>query len=307
MMTRANLASWTFGILGCVAVAIGSLVTTDPAAAANLPRLLVWESEIGGSEELDLRWPVAVAAASAERIAVADSFGPRLMVFRGSGAAWTIEASVELPGMPVGLVHDGSRFVASLRGGQGLVAFEGPKLVQRRIALPKGTVPGPVASLPDGGLLVYDLAGERMLELGPRGGLEREIATGGSVTAVAATYAGGFFTTIAEEGAVHRYDANGRRDATWSLPRNGPVPAWPSGVAVDPLGDLVVVDRHGDRVLFLDSSGKAFGSGSRRGSEPGLLRYPSAIAQLPNGKLVVADQGNGRLQVFRRSDRESGR
>jgi sugar lactone lactonase YvrE len=306
-MTRFVTIRRSSGIAAALflCAALISIAAAPAARAANLARLLTWEATIEGSEELDLRWPVALAAASSDRIGVADAFGPRLLVFRGGGGAWILEASVTLPGMPIGLAYDGERFVASLRGGRGLVAFEPPKLAQRRIGLPPGAVPGPLAALPDGGLLVYDYAGERVLELSPEGTLEREIKIEARVTALAATSAGGFFVTAGSEGTVERFDAAGKSDAVWRVPNNGAAPAWPSGIAVDPLGDVAVVDRHGERIVLLDNSGRAFGSGARRGWEPGLLRHPGAIALLPDGKLAVADQGNGRVQIFRRSDRKT--
>jgi len=34
----------------------------------------------------------------------------------------------------------------------------------------------------------------------------------------------------------------------------------------------------------------------------GLLLFPAGVARLPGGLLLVADEGNGRAQIFRRSD-----
>ena len=84
------------------------------------------------------------------------------------------------------------------------------------------------------------------------------------------------------------------------MPGLGPAPAWPVGLIVEDNGEIVVADRHGGRILVLDTSGRWIGSGSRRGWEPGLLRFPSDIARLPDGRIVVADQGNGRIQLLRR-------
>ena len=68
---------------------------------------------------------------------------------------------------------------------------------------------------------------------------------------------------------------------------------------------LVVVDRHAGRLLELDANGQLTGVGARRGWEPGLLLYPAGAARLPDGGVVVADEGNGRTQFFRRA-RSSG-
>ncbi|MGB5878581.1 MAG: hypothetical protein WBH85_01010, partial [Thermoanaerobaculia bacterium] len=120
--------------------------------------------------------------------------------------------------------------------------------------------------------------------------------------ALAATAAGGFLAAVAAQGAVLYFDANGELSATWHLPASGKIPAWPVGLAVEPGGDVVVVDRHAGRLLVLDATGRVVGLGSRKGWEPGLLLYPADLVRLPNGHLLVADEGNGRAQVFRRVD-----
>lgn len=282
----------------------GLWALTDPAATAQtvLPRVLTFIEALKGSEEVELRWPVAVAAASTEEIAVADAFGPRLLRFRKVGVSWQLDSSVELPGTPSDLVYDGKRWVASLRQGKGLVALEGPDLRQQQLPLPDGVVPGPLAVLPNGDLLVFDYAGHRVLRLSDEGKVTSEAAIEGAVTALAATAAGGFMAAVAAEGAVLFFDANGELSATWVLPADGRIPAWPVGLAVEPGGDVVVVDRHAGRLLVLDAAGRVVGLGSRKGWEPGLLLYPAGLARLPNGHLLVADEGNGRAQVFRRID-----
>lgn len=274
----------------------------DPAPAQTVPRVLSFVEALKGTQDTELRWPVAVAAASSDEIAVADAFGPRLLRFRKVGVSWSLDGQVELPGAPAGLVWDGGRYVASLRQGQGLVAFEGPSLAQRRLRLPRGVVPGALAAHQSGDLLVYDSAGHRALRLSPEGQVEGEFPIEGEVTALAATGAGGVLVAVASESAVRRLDANGQASAAWTLPPHEGIPAWPVGIAVEPGGDAIVVDRHAGRLLVLDAAGELAGIGSRQGGEPGLLLYPRGIARLPDGLLIVADEGNGRAQVFRRTE-----
>ncbi|MGB5294963.1 MAG: hypothetical protein WBP34_08445, partial [Thermoanaerobaculia bacterium] len=70
----------------------------------------------------------------------------------------------------------------------------------------------------------------------------------------------------------------------------------------DPGGTAFVVDKHGNRVVLLDPQGAIQGFGSRGGSEPGLLRFPSGIAMFSNGQIIVLDQGNARVQIFEKSN-----
>ena len=69
-------------------------------------------------------------------------------------------------------------------------------------------------------------------------------------------------------------------------------PAWPVALDVAPDGEILVLDRHGARILMLDSNGRWIGFGSAPGWEPGQLRFPADLTRISNGVLAVADQGN---------------
>ncbi len=72
----------------------------------------------------------------------------------------------------------------------------------------------------------------------------------------------------------------------------------PRGVAVTPVGEVVVCDFGNNRMqvfrrdlVFL----RAFG---RQGELPGQFKEPCGVAVAPNGEIYVADTWNGRVQVF---------
>lgn len=269
------------------------------AAAQRVPRVLAGESVLKGTRSVELRWPVAVAAATSLEIAVADAWGPRLVIFTSAdGSART--RAVDLPASPIGVAFDGRRYVVTLRGGRALVAAAAPDFELRLLDLPAGVVPGPLAAVPGGGLLVYDAAGGRVLALDADGNPMGETAVADRLTALAAGAGGGFYAVFAERAEVRRYDAGGGLLATWTVPGEAPVAAWPSGIVVEPGGDLLIADRHAGRIVVLDAAGRLAGVGSRRGWDAGELHFPAGMARLPDGRLAVADQGNGRLQVFRR-------
>jgi hypothetical protein len=163
-------------------------------------------------------------------------------------------------------------------------------------------VPGPLSVYPGGDLLLYDYAGARALRLDADGTSSAEVAIPGEVTGLAVAASGGFYAAVAAQGAVLHFDAGGGLQATWALPPFEDVPAWPVGLAVESGGDLFVVDRHVARILVLDGTGQTVGLGARRGWEPGLLLDPGGITVLPDGLVLVADEGNGRAQLFRRTD-----
>lgn len=289
-------------VLATAAGLLPGLAAPSLAQVAPPARVLAFQDSLEGTDEVPLRWPVAVAAASDEEVAVADAASPRLLRFRRVGVSWQLDRAVPTGATPGGLAWDGRRYVASLRQGGGLAAFEGAELAQRKLPLPRGVVPGALAADPAGHLLVYDSAGRRVLRLGADGGVSAEVAVGDDVTALAATPAGGFYAAVASAGSVLHFDAAGSLDATWKLPASEGVPAWPTGLVAEAGGDVFVVDRHAGRILLLDGTGQVRGVGSRQGWEPGLLLFPAGIARLPGGLLLVADEGNGRAQLFRRTD-----
>jgi len=280
--------------------------SVSAADAATLPRVLTWAGDLKGSEEERMRWPVVAAAASDDDVAIGDAFGPSLIAFHKIGASWQMASVVELPGRPLGLIHDGSRYVATVRGVPSLILLEGEQLQQRRLGLPRGVIPGALARAANDGYLLWDYRARRVLHLSEDGELEREVSIDGRVTALAADRSGSFFVALADRGQVIQYDANWNPAGSWDLPNDGPVPAWPSGLAVEPTGDILVTDRHGSRILVLEAGGKIGGVGGRKGWESGLLYFPMGIALLPSGLVLVADEGNSRGEFFQRTDTTTG-
>ncbi len=292
---------WMYRWVISAVLLVGLFVLGAPRLGAQsaLRPMMVYEQSWRGAKGQETRWPVAVAAASDDELAVADAHGARLLVFRKTGVSWSLFKSIPLTGVPVSIVRAGNRYLVSLRQGQGLVAVEGADLLLRRIALPKGVVPGPLAAA-NGITYLYDYAGGKIVVLsGSDNKVVREMDIGADVDALAAGPAGDLFVARPAAAAISKLGSGGGLEATWTLPRSGPVPAWPSGVAVAPGGQVFVVDRHNGRILVLDASGRPVGQGSREGFDPGLLRFPAGLALLPNGSVAVADEGNGRIQVFR--------
>jgi len=290
--------------LAILALVVGGLLFPAPVVSQSPARVLVWVGEIRGPEDAPLRWPVGVAAAPDGRVAVADAFGSRVLLFTRIARSWQMERSIDLPGVPAGLTHDGSAFVVSLRGDGGLLKLDRTGGAPRRLVLPADVVPGALAASSDGSLLVFDEGSNRVLELAESGEVRRAVDLGLRVTALASGNKGGFFAVVPDQAAILIVDGEGVVRESWTLEGAAPKPAWPTGIVVEPGGDVLVSDRHGNRILVFDATGRWIGLGSGSGWDPGLLRFPGAVARLPTGELVVADQGNGRVQVFRRSDQD---
>lgn len=169
----------------------------------------------------------------------------------------------------------------------------------RRVPLPGDAVPGALAGLFGGAVLIHDAAGDKVLFLAESGSVTGTTPLPGLVRALAGAPGEGFFAAAPAAGAVEKITRAGIAAERWIVPGVEPRSAWPVALLSESDGDLLVLDRHGGRVVFLDARGRPRGSGSREGRTAGLLHYPSAMAWIPGGRIAVADQGNGRVQIFR--------
>ena len=72
----------------------------------------------------------------------------------------------------------------------------------------------------------------------------------------------------------------------------------PSHVAVSPRGNIFVSDSENHRIQIYEKDGKYVASFGSMGTEPGFFQQPGGIAWLTNGRLLVSDVLNCRLQIF---------
>jgi DNA-binding beta-propeller fold protein YncE len=85
-------------------------------------------------------------------------------------------------------------------------------------------------------------------------------------------------------------------------PSSGPSRAFgaPQGIAVDALGRMYVADAYQGQIRVIDrGNGAVIGSIGAFGEGPGEMRVPVGILIDREGRLIVANTDNGRLDVFR--------
>jgi DNA-binding beta-propeller fold protein YncE len=84
-----------------------------------------------------------------------------------------------------------------------------------------------------------------------------------------------------------------------SITHGGPPFNRPTNVAIGPNGDLYVTDGYGNaRVHRFSADGALLHSWGAPGTGPGQFNLPHGIAALADGRLLVADRENDRIQVF---------
>src|SRR3989449_2145108 len=74
--------------------------------------------------------------------------------------------------------------------------------------------------------------------------------------------------------------------------------AFPQGIAVDPSGDVYVVDTGNSRIQKFDSNGKFILSFGQSGLGGGQFLSPRAIVADSQGNIYVSDSGNNRIEKF---------
>jgi DNA-binding beta-propeller fold protein YncE len=72
----------------------------------------------------------------------------------------------------------------------------------------------------------------------------------------------------------------------------------PWGIAIDPKGNVYIVDSRNHRVQKFYSYGGFIAEWGRYGNGPGEFAYPIGIAIDDQGYIYVADSGNNRIQKF---------
>ncbi len=286
------------------ATLVASWICGGAWAQATPPRIYAWSETLSLPEGEEILAPSAVATATGPELLIADGLDrPRLLLFGKQGVSWQLQRVVDLPAVAHSLAFDGERWVASLRGGIGLTAFGRTDLAARSVPIQPGLIAGAIAATPGGTLLVADLAAGRVVEISSKTGETlREVPVNGYISGLAADWTGGFVIALADQAKIMRFDSTWSPTDTWDLPSDNEKPAWPVDLVIDEGGETTVLDRHSGRLLELDSTGRWIGLGSRRGWEQGLLFLPSSLATLRDNRVVVADEGNGRVQIFRRVD-----
>ncbi len=172
------------------------------------------------------------------------------------------------------------------------------------------TNPKGIHVLKDGRLVVADSGNHRVLFLAATGEQLLEIteAAGKAIKAPGCAYQAPDSTIFICDTGNDRLillDVEGTELAVWP-PADSGVAMFegPSDVAANGNGDVYVTDGPGEdfdsgnRIVHMNDKGQVKKENGKTGEAPGNFDKPSGIAVFENGNVIVADQGNSRLQLF---------
>ncbi|MCB1126418.1 MAG: 6-bladed beta-propeller, partial [Verrucomicrobiae bacterium] len=98
-------------------------------------------------------------------------------------------------------------------------------------------------------------------------------------------------------GRVQRFDHEDHYVADWQMPET--VLGRPKGMAVDAAGNIIVVEPHYARLNHFRPSGELVNQWGQRGTEPGQVMFPRAVAVNAAGEIWVSEYGRAeRVQRF---------
>ncbi len=244
------------------------VVDTGNARVQHLSMVgeLLWEAGGLGTEEGSLRRPTSAALATGLTYLVLDSLDGRVLEFHARGEF-----------LGVGLVLEA---------------------VSERQVL--GDIePRALAVDRSGNAWIADRDGDRLLVFTPDWQFLYEVGGFGSgpldfadPEAVAVTR-DRVYVADSQNGRIQVLDPLGNAVDRWALPDTGVA----AGVAVDPHGNVFVADAHLDRIVVFDPTGQVLATVGGSGTGLGAFQRPTGVC-VADGRLVVAEADNDRLQVF---------
>lgn len=161
---------------------------------------------------------------------------------------------------------------------------------------------------PDGEILVVDRGNDRVQAFDLLGNYKRTIGEKGTKSgefrspgSVAVDLVGNIVVSDSINHRIQVFTKNGEWIRSIGQETGGPTLDYPVGIAIDPLnGNIIVAENIGSKIRIIEPDGRTSRTFSEHGSKDGQLSFPSGVTVDAQGKIIVADQGNNRVQIFSR-------
>jgi DNA-binding beta-propeller fold protein YncE len=140
-------------------------------------------------------------------------------------------------------------------------------------------------------------AGDDIRIVGGPGAVPGRFATPRSI----AVDASGRFFVVDKTGRIQRFSPAGGYETGWATPETAK--GRPTGIAVEPSGNVLVADTHYHRILRYTADGALLSQFGSLGLGPGQFTYPTGLAVAADGTIYVSEfggneDGKDRIQVF---------
>ena len=157
--------------------------------------------------------------------------------------------------------------------------------------------PSSVAFLSTGDIVVASLSDKRLHVYSPEGALRRSFGAFGRPWQVAVVLTKGTENHLAVAD-YYKKCIQFVSSTDGHVIRTLATESGPQGVVVTPDGYVLVVETGRDRVVVFSPQGEHVHQWGSNGSAPGQFYFPRSGALLPDGRVVIADSGNNRIQLF---------
>jgi len=286
-------------------------ITTAAAGVSFGAEILKMKPIVSGYTDAHgggLKQPEGVGCDGKSLVVVADTGNGRLVEYKFTGEVLTPIADIALPQLsyPIRVQVDPKGGIHALDGKSRRIVRISPSGEFRGYVEPKDAdsavpmVPRSFRIDRNGIVYILDVLSGRVLLLDPEGKVVRGIAFPKEF---------GFLSDldVDDSGTVFVIDSIGRK--VFSAPKDAavlsPIPGnlkedldFPTSLAADARGNLLVLDQNGGGVVVLGRDGTFRGRQLGMGWKEGFLRYPSQICVGGDGSVFIADRGNNRVQAF---------
>jgi sugar lactone lactonase YvrE len=271
------------------------------AAAPTAGGMRHQRSIYADAADVALKNPEGVACDERGAVVVADTGNARLLTFTWKDGALQGGAQVKLQQLryPVRVAIDSKGFVLALDRRERRIVRLDAKGEFASYAEPKGVTPAAFKLDASDRLYVLDLAAGKVVVAAPDGRIERELplprARGLSDVAVDG---GGRVYVVDAVGATVFVAEKGATVFTPLSASLKEVMSFPTYLAPDGRGKLLLVDQNGNAIVRLGLDGKFQGRDLATGWSDGALYYPGQLCVSGDGDVLVADRNNHRVQIF---------